>query len=65
MVVACSMYRDIRTAYKILVGEPGGRDDWEVSELDGGIMLKLILRKQVWMVWTRFIWIKIDTDVGL
>jgi hypothetical protein len=41
-----------------------GRDHLEDLDVDGRIVLKLILRKQGWRVWIGLIWLGIDTSEG-
>jgi hypothetical protein len=45
----------MRNAYKIIVN-PNGRDHWEDLDVNGRIILELILVKEVGKVWTGFIW---------
>lgn len=45
---------------KVSVGIPEGNID-----LDEMIILKFILEKYDWELWTRFIWLKIETNDGI
>jgi hypothetical protein len=53
---------EMRNAYKILVRKPEAkRALGEDLDLDGSIILKWILGKYGWRVWTGFIWLRIGT----
>jgi len=48
MVGACNTYwgeRDRRGAYRVLVGKPEGKNNFEDLGVDGNIILKWIFRK--------------------
>jgi hypothetical protein len=47
------------------LGRLKGRDNSEDLGVDGRIILKWILREYVRRMWTRFIWLKIETGGGL
>jgi hypothetical protein len=58
---ACSAHeREMRNAY-ILVVNLKGRDHSEDLVVDGIILLKWILQKQVWRVWIGFTWLRLGT----
>jgi hypothetical protein len=40
------------------------RDNKEDFEVDGGIILNWMLEKKDWRMWTGFIWLRIDINVG-
>jgi hypothetical protein len=42
-----------------------GRDHMEDQGVDGRIMLEWVLGKYDWMLWTGFIWLRIETIGGL
>jgi hypothetical protein len=52
-------------AYKILVGEPEGKNHSEDLDVDGKIILEWILGGKGGEVWTEFIWPRIWTSGGL
>jgi hypothetical protein len=48
--------REKRNAYKILKGKPEGkRNHWEDQDVGGWAILKWILERYDWMVWTGLI----------
>jgi hypothetical protein len=55
-LIACM--GEMRSEYKILVRMPKGRDHLEDLDVDGRIVLKCILEKWVWMVWTGSVWLR-------
>jgi hypothetical protein len=61
---ACST-REMRIAYKMLAGQPDGRDHSEYLGADVKITLKWILAKQGGKVWTGHIWLRIEANAGL
>jgi hypothetical protein len=57
---------DKRTTYRVLVGEPEGktqvgrrRQRWEDDNI------KMDLRERGWVIWTGYIWLRIETNGGL
>jgi hypothetical protein len=46
-------------------GNMRARDHLEELRVGGSIILKSILNKSVWTLWTGFIWIRIGTVGGL
>jgi hypothetical protein len=54
-----------RNAYRILVGNPEGRDHYEDEDVDGWIILKWILGRYDGVVSTGSIWLRIETTGGL
>jgi hypothetical protein len=55
----------MRNTYKILVGNSEGKRPLRRPRSGGRIILKWILEKYGWMVWTGFIWLRIRTGGGL
>jgi hypothetical protein len=53
---------EMRNAYKVLVGEPKGREHFEDLGVDNRIILEFILGKQNEKLWTAFIWLRIGTN---
>jgi hypothetical protein len=41
------------------------RDHWEVQDVDGSTIIKLILERQDGMVWIGLIWLRIGISGGL
>jgi hypothetical protein len=61
--VACM--KEMRNAYKILVGKPEGKDHEEDLGMDGRIILEWILGRVGNLCGTRFICLRIGTNGGL
>jgi len=57
--VACM--GDRRSAYRVLVGKPEGKDHLENINVDESIILKCILKKWDGKAWTGLIWFRIGT----
>jgi hypothetical protein len=57
--------RDRRDVYKVLVGEPEGRNHLENPSVDGRILLKWIFKKSSDRTWNGLIWIRRGTIGGL
>jgi hypothetical protein len=53
---------ETRNAHTILVGKPEGKRHSEELGVDGRIILKWILRKLGWKLWTGFIWLRIGNS---
>jgi hypothetical protein len=47
-----------------LLGSMKGRDHLEGPDIDGRTILKWILGKEFWRVWTGFIWFRIGIGGG-
>jgi hypothetical protein len=43
------------SSYRLLVGKPEEKNDWEDEDIGGWIMLKWILENEDWGVWTGFV----------
>lgn len=54
-----------RNAYRTLVEIPQGKNHSEDPDVDGQIILKLILQELNGMVWMKFIGLRIGSDNGL
>jgi hypothetical protein len=54
-----------RSAYRILVGRPEGRNHLEDPGIDVRIILKWIFKKWDVGAWTGLIWLRIGTGGGL
>jgi hypothetical protein len=48
-----------RNAYRVLVGQPEGKNPLEDLDVGGRIILKWILEKQDMVVWTAMVWLRI------
>jgi hypothetical protein len=57
----CGVIWEQWNGYRILVGKPEGRDHWEDQNIGGWRLLSLISERQVMLVWTGFIWLRIGT----
>jgi hypothetical protein len=53
--------REKRNAYRLLVGKPEGSNHWEDQDVDGRIILELILERWVGVMWTGLIWLRLGT----
>jgi hypothetical protein len=54
-----------RIAYRILVGEPEGKNHCEDLDVGGRIILEWILKRYDGVVWNGLIWLRIGTSEGL
>jgi hypothetical protein len=54
-----------RNVYRVLVGNPEGKDHLEDEGVDGRMGSKWILGRLVGWVWSGFIWLRIGTVGGL
>jgi hypothetical protein len=54
-----------RNAYRILVGKPEGKRQWEDQDIGGWTILKYIFKREDGMVWIGFIWLRIGINGGL
>jgi hypothetical protein len=57
--------REIRNAYRILLGSLMGKDHWEDLNVCRRIILRLIIGKQGGSVWTGFICLGVGNSGGL
>jgi hypothetical protein len=55
---------DRRGAYRVFVGRSKGKNHLENLGIDEGIILKWILKKWDWEVWTALIWLRTETGGG-
>jgi hypothetical protein len=55
---------DRRGVYRILVGDVRERDNLEDLDVDGSIILKLILKKWDGEPWSGLIWLRTGTGGG-
>ena len=53
-----------RGVHKVLVGKPDGKNHWGDQDVDGRIILRLILRKWEGVVGTGWSWLRIGTVGG-
>jgi hypothetical protein len=53
-----------RDMYRVLVGKPEGKNQWEDPGVNGRIMLRWIFKKWNVGVWTGFSWLKVETCGG-
>jgi hypothetical protein len=62
----CSTHREKRNAYRILVRKPEGKSPLGRPRCKGWIIrvLRRILERQDWVVWTGLIWLRIGTSGG-
>jgi hypothetical protein len=51
----------MRNEYKIIDAKLKGKDHLEDLDIDGRMILKLILQIQAAIIWTGFIWLRIGT----
>jgi hypothetical protein len=61
-LVACMEER--RSVYRALVGKPEGKNQLEDPGVDGGILLRRIIRKWDVGVWTGSMWLRKGTGGG-
>jgi hypothetical protein len=61
----CSTHGDIRSAYKMLVGNGEGKTAVVKQSVNMRIILKGILDKLGLGVWIRFIWLRIGSSGGV
>jgi hypothetical protein len=54
-----------KNKYRILWERQEDRDHWEDKDVGGWTILKWILERQVGMVWTGLIWLRIGKSGGL
>jgi hypothetical protein len=57
----CITDGDKMNSYRILVGKPEGMRPLEDLDVDGWIILKWVLERQVGVVWIGLIWPRIET----
>jgi hypothetical protein len=50
-----------RGAYRVLVGEPEGKNHLEDPGIDGRIILRCVFRKWEMGAWTISVWLRIGT----
>jgi len=50
--------------YRVFVGKPEGKNNWEDLGVDGWIILEWIFRRWNVGIWTGLGWPKIETDGG-
>jgi hypothetical protein len=62
---ACNTFGECRGAYRLLAGNPEGRNHLEHPDVDRRIILKRILEKRNGGEWTGLIWLRIGTGGGL
>ena len=55
----CSMYGEIRSLYRILMGKHEGKNHLEDQGVDGRIILRCIFRKWDVRAWIGSIWLRI------
>jgi len=58
------MYGERRDVYRILVGNPDGKNHLGDRGFDGRIVLRLIFRKCDVGAWSGLIWLRIGTGGG-
>jgi hypothetical protein len=58
----CSKHVEMRNTYRILVEKPQRQKPFERLVVDGGMILKSILGKQNFRVWSGFIWFRTGTS---
>jgi hypothetical protein len=54
-----------RNAYRVLLGKSEGKRPLGKSIRTYRIILKYNLEKEDWVLWTRFIWLRIETSGGI
>jgi hypothetical protein len=54
-----------RNIYRILVGQPEGKNHLQELDIGGKTILKWILERQDGLVWIGLIWLRIGTSGGL
>jgi hypothetical protein len=54
-----------RNSYRSLVGKPEGKSPLRRHRCRWGIILKWILERKDGIVWTGFVWFRIETSGGL
>jgi hypothetical protein len=59
---ACSTNGEKRNAHRILVGSPEKRDHWEDQDVGEWTILKQVLERLNFLLWTGLIWLKIRTS---
>jgi hypothetical protein len=62
---AYSTYGENRNACRISVGKPKGNRPKENLDIGDRVILKSISERQVVMIWTGLIWLRIGTSGGL
>jgi hypothetical protein len=56
---------EVKNVYRLLVGKPQGKNQWEDQDVSGWIILGWIVERWEGVMWTGLVWLRIGTGKEL